>query len=68
MEVELFIEKENRKKMIKLEEGAILKDVLEMVNVNPVTIIASRNNEIILEDDKLNDKDKIKLLSVISGG
>jgi len=38
------------------------------MKINPVTVIVSRDNNIITEDEKINDKDKIRLFSVISGG
>ena len=38
------------------------------MDVNPVTVIVSRDDNIITEDEKVNDSDKIRLISVISGG
>jgi sulfur carrier protein ThiS len=38
------------------------------MEINPITVIVSRDNAIITEDEKLNDKDKLKLISIISGG
>ena len=44
------------------------KDLLKKMEINPVTVIVSRNNDVVLEDEKLKDKDDIKIISVISGG
>jgi sulfur carrier protein len=68
MQVKVFIDRENKNKTIQLNNNAIVTDLLKELNINPVTVIVSRNNELILEDEKLNDKDEIKILSVISGG
>jgi sulfur carrier protein ThiS len=66
--VSIFIDKENKSDNIELSGNLLVKDLLDKLHINPVTVIVSRNNELILEDEKLNDKDEIKILSVISGG
>jgi len=68
MQIKVFIDKENRNDKIELNENSLVKDLLSKLNINPVTVIVSRNDEIVLENEKLNEKDEIKILSVISGG
>jgi|TARA_B100000315_G_C14576633_1_gene588234 sulfur carrier protein ThiS len=68
MQINMFYDKENREKTIELGADSSVKDLLEKIKVNPVTVIVSRDNNILTEDEKLNDKDKIRLISVISGG
>jgi sulfur carrier protein ThiS len=68
MQINVFYDKENKEKIIELDTNSSVKDLLEKTNINPVTVIASRDDNILTEDQKLNDKDKIKLISVISGG
>mgnify|MGYP001590761825 CR=1 FL=1 len=68
MKITAFIDRENKEKTVELNKGATAKDLLEKLSINPVTVIIARNNEIILEDAKLKDKDEIRILSVISGG
>jgi len=68
MKVNVFFDRENKEKTIELDENSSVKDLLNKMNINPVTVIVSRDNTIILEDEKINDQDKIKLISVISGG
>ncbi|MBI2647525.1 MoaD/ThiS family protein [Candidatus Woesearchaeota archaeon] len=51
-----------------LAKNSIVRDILKELSINPITVIVARNNELILEDEPLNDNDKIKILSVISGG
>ena len=68
MQINVFFDRENKEKTIEVDNNSSVKDLLTKMDINPVTVIVSRENNIILEDDKINDKDKIKLISVISGG
>ena len=68
MQINVFFDRENKEKTIDLDINSSVKDLLSKMNINPVTVIVSRNRNIITEDEKINDKDKIKLISVISGG
>ncbi len=63
--MEIYIEKTNEYKEI---EASTIKEILAKLNINPTTIIVTKNNELVTEDEKINEKDKIKILSVISGG
>jgi sulfur carrier protein ThiS len=45
-----------------------LLSALEKVNVLPESIIATRDGEMILEDEILREGDVIRLVAVISGG
>ena len=66
--VNVFLDRENKNAKIEMDNNSSVADLLKKLNINPVTVIISRNNELILEDEKVNDKDEIKILSVISGG
>ena len=66
--VNVFIDRENKNTILKLDNNSIVSDVLKTLKINPVTVIVSRNNELIMEDEKLSNNDEIKILSVISGG
>ena len=68
LNVIVFVDREDKNAQVKLENNALVIDLLKKLNINPVTVIVSRNNELILEEEKLNDNDEIKILSVISGG
>ena len=68
IKVNVSIDRENKNARLELENNSIVIDLLKKLNINPVTVIVSRNNELILEDEKLNNNDEIKILSVISGG
>jgi len=58
---------EREEKVLKVEELKV-KDILKKLDINPTTVIVARNNELITEDEILSEKDKIKILPVISGG
>ena len=68
MQVTVFFDKENKEKKVELDSNALVKDLLSKMNINSVTVIVSRDDNIITEDEKLEENDKIKLFSVISGG
>lgn len=68
MKLKVFYDRENREKTIELNENATIKGLLKKMGINPVTVIVSKNNDVVLEDEKLKDKDEIKIISVISGG
>jgi len=63
--VKVFIERENRTLNI---NASTAKEVLTKLNINRETVLLARNNELILQETKLDDNDELKLLSVISGG
>ena len=68
IKINIFIDRENKNTNLELDNSSIVSDLLKKLSINPVTVIVSRNNELILEDEELKDKDEIKILSVISGG
>ncbi len=68
MQINVFYDRENKDKTIEINENSSIKDLLAKMNINPVTVIVSKDNNVILEDEKLKEKDDIKIISVISGG
>lgn len=68
IKVSVFIDRDNKNIMIELSNSTLVRDLLMKLDINPVTVIVSRNSELILEDEQLNNNDEIKILSVISGG
>jgi sulfur carrier protein ThiS len=49
-------------------EASTLKEIYKKLDINPTTVIATKNDELITESTKVNNKDKIKIIPVISGG
>jgi sulfur carrier protein ThiS len=45
-----------------------LLDSLKKADILPESVIATRNGEMILEDEILKDGEVVKLIAVISGG
>jgi sulfur carrier protein ThiS len=45
-----------------------VRDAIKKGDVNPETVLATRNGELISEDAHLEASDVIKLIAVISGG
>ncbi|HVF24878.1 MAG TPA: MoaD/ThiS family protein, partial [Anaerolineales bacterium] len=51
-----------------VKPGMTLLSALHKSNIVPESVIATRDGEMILEDEILRDGDVIKLIAVISGG
>jgi sulfur carrier protein len=43
-------------------------EMLESLSVNPDTVLVSVNGELRTSDEKINEKDEIELIAVVSGG
>ena len=57
-----------RTKEYEVKPGMTLLSALEKINVVPESVIATRDGEMILDDEILMDGEVIKLIAVISGG
>jgi sulfur carrier protein ThiS len=57
-----------RDKEFEVRPGMNLLDALRKCEILPESVIATRNGEMILEDEILKDGEIIKLIAVISGG
>ena len=57
-----------RNKEYEVKPGMTLLSALQKINVVPEAVIATREGEMILDDEILRDGDTIKLIAVISGG
>ncbi len=57
-----------RNKEYKVKAGMTLLSALQKINILPESVIATREGEMILEDEILKDGDVVKLIAVISGG
>jgi sulfur carrier protein len=57
-----------RTKEYEVKAGMTLLSALHKINVLPESVIATREGEMILEDEILKDGDVVKLIAVISGG
>ena len=57
-----------RDKEYEVKPGMMLLDALKKCSVVPESVIATREGEMILDDEILKDGDVINLIAVISGG
>ncbi len=57
-----------RDKEYEVKPGMTLLSALQKISVVPESVIATREGEMILEDEILKDGDVVKLIAVISGG
>jgi sulfur carrier protein ThiS len=57
-----------RDKEYEVRAGMTLLDALKKSNIVPESVIATREGEMIIDDEILKDGDVIKLVAVISGG
>lgn len=57
-----------RNKEYEVKPGMMLLDALKKIDIVPESVIATRNGEMILDDEILKDGDVVKLIAVISGG
>ena len=53
---------------VELDDGATVKDVVQQLELQPNTVLVTRNGEVLLEDDSLEDGDRLEILPTISGG
>jgi sulfur carrier protein ThiS len=57
-----------REKEYEVKPGMTLLDSLKKIDVLSESVIATRNGEMILDDEILKEGDVVKLIAVISGG
>lgn len=58
----------NKHKTIELKDNALALDLLKIIGLTPDEVIVIRENSPIPIDEKLKDKDEIKIIRVASGG
>jgi sulfur carrier protein ThiS len=63
--MEVYIERDKKSKKVKAKTVA---ELLKKLKLNPGTVLVTRNDELLIEEEKLSEKDKIRVLPVISGG
>ncbi len=57
-----------RGKEYEVKPGMTLRDSLKKIDVLPEAVLATREGEMLTEDEILKDGEQIRLISVISGG
>jgi len=64
--MKIYVEKED--KTIRKQYSGDLLTLLNLINVNPETVIVVKDDALITRDHILKNSDEIKILSVVSGG
>lgn len=57
-----------RSQEYEVRSGMTIRAALLQVNINPDTVLPTRNGELLTDDEILREDDHIKLVAVISGG
>jgi sulfur carrier protein ThiS len=57
-----------RGKEYEVKPGMTLRHSLLKIEVNPVSVLATRQGELITEEEILHEGDVVKLVAVVSGG
>jgi sulfur carrier protein ThiS len=65
MKITVFLERTKESKELEVKD---INDLFKKLSLNPEASLVIRNNELITDKTKLNDKDKLRILPVISGG
>ena len=55
-------------KEIEVSESSTVLDSLKQLKLNPEIFLVKRDNEIIHENERLRENDRLELIKVISGG
>ncbi len=63
--VKVFIERENKNLNVNAKN---VVELLKNLKINKEVVLVVKNGTLVTEDEKLDSKDKIELISVISGG
>jgi len=60
----------NNKNEIKslVNDNTSIRDILEEMDLSSETIVAKKNGDIVIEDEKIEDGDEIHLIQIIYGG
>ena len=57
-----------RKKEYNIQHGMTIRSALLKLDIQPESVLPTRNGELVSEEDIIKDGDVIKLVAVISGG
>jgi len=63
-----LIFKNNKETKSLANDNISIKDILEDMDLSSETVVAKKNGEIVVEDEKIQDGDEIQLIQIIYGG
>lgn len=62
----VFIDRENKE--LDSDYSGKAGGLLKQLGINVETVVITKNGQLITEDDQIGGDDKIKIISVVSGG
>ncbi|MEM1988913.1 MAG: MoaD/ThiS family protein [Candidatus Woesearchaeota archaeon] len=65
--MEIYIERTNKKFQKNVDKIKVI-DLLKELNINLEEVLVTKNDELVDENEILENDDKVKIISVISGG
>ncbi len=57
-----------RKQQFEVKHGMTIRKALQKLDIEPDSVLATRDGELLTDDEILKENDVIKLVPVISGG
>ena len=63
-----LIFKNNKETKSLANDNTSIKDILEDMDLSSETVVAKKNGEVVVEDEKIEDGDEIQLIQIIYGG
>jgi len=63
--MKIFLEKEQKHVEVK---GNTVSEILANLEINPTTVIVSKNGNLVIGEEKITSKDNITIFTVVSGG
>lgn len=63
-----LIFKNNKETKSLANDNTSIKDILDDMDLSSETIVAKKNGEIVVEDEKIQDGDEIQFIQIIYGG
>ena len=63
--VKVYIEKEDKYENV---EGNSVDEILKKLEINPTTVMVTKNNELVVGESEIKEGDEVKIIPVISGG
>jgi sulfur carrier protein ThiS len=57
-----------RKQVFEIKHGMTVRKALQKLGFEPDSVLASRDGQLITDDEIIKENDEIKLIPVISGG
>ncbi|MCL2156732.1 MAG: MoaD/ThiS family protein [Methanobrevibacter sp.] len=63
-----LIFKNNKETRSLANDNTTINDILNDLDLSSETVVAKKNGEIVIEDEKIQDGDEIQLIQIIYGG